>query len=267
MAGVCFPPSCAYRGSTPHRQVSSQKRMEGICGGAAFVVAIRVFHLAARAVTTPSTPSTTSMGLIFLWREVRQQTQFTAHTGHCGVRVSTGRAVGVSSRWGYRPNLPPLCSTRTGASRQPQSPFNRPLFSSKNKVPIYRGDRVIEGQKSCQEISTAVYRDKYCAYIIGSNSNAPIIHVDARFETSTQQLFQVLGRVFEYLRQYFKKVGIEFNYCTGMYYSFSLFAFTDRASTIPSNSIRGCQSGTWSAGQKKIRGTSTKPRNESKRKT
>ena len=31
----------------------------------------------------------------------------------------------------------------------------------------------------------------------------------------------------------------------------------DRASTIPSN-IRGCQSGTWSAGQKNIRGTSTK---------
>ena len=35
------------------------------------------------------------------------------------------------------------------------------------------------------------------------------------------------------------------------------FIFTDRASTVPSN-IRGCQSGTWSAGQKKIRGTSTK---------
>ena len=35
------------------------------------------------------------------------------------------------------------------------------------------------------------------------------------------------------------------------------FTFTDRASTIPSNT-RGCQSGTWSAGQKKIRGTSTK---------
>ena len=35
------------------------------------------------------------------------------------------------------------------------------------------------------------------------------------------------------------------------------FTLTDRASTIPSN-IRGCQSGTWSAGQKKIRGTSTK---------
>ena len=35
------------------------------------------------------------------------------------------------------------------------------------------------------------------------------------------------------------------------------FTSTDRASTIPSN-IRGCQSGTWSAGQKKIRGTSTK---------
>ena len=35
------------------------------------------------------------------------------------------------------------------------------------------------------------------------------------------------------------------------------FILTDRASTIPSN-IRGCQSGTWSAGQKNIRGTSTK---------
>ena len=35
------------------------------------------------------------------------------------------------------------------------------------------------------------------------------------------------------------------------------FTLTDRASTIPSN-IRGCQPGTWSAGQKKIRGTSTK---------
>ena len=35
------------------------------------------------------------------------------------------------------------------------------------------------------------------------------------------------------------------------------FTLIDRASTIPSNT-RGCQSGTWSAGQKKIRGTSTK---------
>ena len=35
------------------------------------------------------------------------------------------------------------------------------------------------------------------------------------------------------------------------------FTLTDRASTIPSN-IRGCQSGTWSAGQKEIRETSTK---------
>ena len=35
------------------------------------------------------------------------------------------------------------------------------------------------------------------------------------------------------------------------------FTLTDRASTIPSNT-RGCQSGTWSAEQKKIRGTSTK---------
>ena len=34
------------------------------------------------------------------------------------------------------------------------------------------------------------------------------------------------------------------------------FTLTDRASTIPSN-IRGCHSGTWSAGQKEIRGTST----------
>ena len=31
------------------------------------------------------------------------------------------------------------------------------------------------------------------------------------------------------------------------------FTLTDRASTIPNNT-RGCQSGTWSAGQKKIRG-------------
>ena len=35
------------------------------------------------------------------------------------------------------------------------------------------------------------------------------------------------------------------------------FTLTDRASTIPNN-IRGRQSGTWFAGQKKIRGTSTK---------
>ena len=39
------------------------------------------------------------------------------------------------------------------------------------------------------------------------------------------------------------------------------FTFIDRASTIPSN-IHGCQSGTWSAGQKKIRGTSTKLQRE-----
>ena len=32
------------------------------------------------------------------------------------------------------------------------------------------------------------------------------------------------------------------------------FTLTDRASTIPSN-LRGCQSGTWSAGQKEVRGT------------
>ena len=36
---------------------------------------------------------------------------------------------------------------------------------------------------------------------------------------------------------------------------------TDRASTILRN-IRGCQSGTWSVGQKKIRGTSTRLQRE-----
>ena len=35
------------------------------------------------------------------------------------------------------------------------------------------------------------------------------------------------------------------------------FTLTDRTSTIPSN-ILDCQFGTWSAGQKKIRETSTK---------
>ena len=35
------------------------------------------------------------------------------------------------------------------------------------------------------------------------------------------------------------------------------FTLTDQASTIPSIT-RGCQSGTWSAGQKNIRGTSIK---------
>ena len=43
------------------------------------------------------------------------------------------------------------------------------------------------------------------------------------------------------------------------------FTLTDRASTIPSN-IRGCQSGMWSAGQKNIRGTSTKLQGEQKKK-
>ena len=41
------------------------------------------------------------------------------------------------------------------------------------------------------------------------------------------------------------------------------FTLTDRASTIPSG-IRGCQSGTRSAGQKNIRGTSTKLQREQK---
>ena len=44
------------------------------------------------------------------------------------------------------------------------------------------------------------------------------------------------------------------------------FTLTDRASTIPSN-IRSCQSGTWSAGQKDIRGTSTKLQLEQKKNT
>ena len=33
------------------------------------------------------------------------------------------------------------------------------------------------------------------------------------------------------------------------------FTLTDRASTIPSSNIHGCQPGTWCAGQEKIRGT------------
>ena len=45
------------------------------------------------------------------------------------------------------------------------------------------------------------------------------------------------------------------------------FTLTDRASTIPSN-IRGCQSGTWSAGQKKIiRGTPAKLQREQEKNT
>ena len=38
-------------------------------------------------------------------------------------------------------------------------------------------------------------------------------------------------------------------------FCYIFFALTDRASTIPSNIIRGCQCGTRSAGQEKIRGT------------
>ena len=46
---------------------------------------------------------------------------------------------------------------------------------------------------------------------------------------------------------------LQYYYCVVVVF----FTLTDRASTIPNNT-RGCQSGTWSAGQKKIRGTSTK---------
>ena len=42
------------------------------------------------------------------------------------------------------------------------------------------------------------------------------------------------------------------------------FTLSDRASTVPSNT-RGCQSGTWSADQKKIKGTSTKLLREHKK--
>ena len=46
------------------------------------------------------------------------------------------------------------------------------------------------------------------------------------------------------------------------------FTLTDRASTISSNTcIRGWQSGTWSAGQEKIRGISSKLKWENKSKT
>ena len=44
------------------------------------------------------------------------------------------------------------------------------------------------------------------------------------------------------------------------------FTLTDRASTIPSY-IRGCQSGTWSAGQEKIGGASTRLQREHENKT
>ena len=45
------------------------------------------------------------------------------------------------------------------------------------------------------------------------------------------------------------------------------FTLTDRASTVPSNR-RGCQSGTWSAGQENIKGTSiTKLQREHEKKT
>ena len=44
------------------------------------------------------------------------------------------------------------------------------------------------------------------------------------------------------------------------------FTLTDRASAIPIH-IRGCQSGAWSAGQEKVRGTSTKLQREHKTKT
>ena len=43
------------------------------------------------------------------------------------------------------------------------------------------------------------------------------------------------------------------------------FTLTYRPSTIPIH-IRGCQSGTWSAGQENIRGTSTKLQREHKNK-
>ena len=45
------------------------------------------------------------------------------------------------------------------------------------------------------------------------------------------------------------------------------FTLTDRASTIPPSNIRGCQSGTWSAGQEKIGGASTKLQREHENKT
>ena len=53
-------------------------------------------------------------------------------------------------------------------------------------------------------------------------------------------------------------------YCTVLcVYVCVFFTSTNRASAIPSNT-RGCQSGTWSAGQDKIGGTSTKLQREYK---
>ena len=62
--------------------------------------------------------------------------------------------------------------------------------------------------------------------------------------------------------------GVQYSkYSTsGNVFCFFFTLLTDRASTIPST-IRGCQSGTWSAGQKEIRGASTKLQREQKKNT
>ena len=56
---------------------------------------------------------------------------------------------------------------------------------------------------------------------------------------------QLIGASLSHTHYYWYKVVVVF------------FTLTDWALTIPNNT-RGCQSGTWSAGQKNIRGTSTK---------
>ena len=66
-----------------------------------------------------------------------------------------------------------------------------------------------------------------------------------------------------YFRKYFMASG---SLQIFLYFVVVFFTLTDRASAIPSN-IRGCQSGTWSAGQKEIRGTSTKLHWEQKKNT
>ena len=51
---------------------------------------------------------------------------------------------------GHVLRLSPSWPSAGGVQHKNGAPFNRTLFSSK-KVPIYGGDRVIEGPKSCQE--------------------------------------------------------------------------------------------------------------------
>ena len=69
---------------------------------------------------------------------------------------------------------------------------------------------------------------------------------------------QVLVRVFSRWVYFHEPLGVFGCILVAKTIVVVFFTLTDRASTAPSNIIRGCQSDTWSTGQKKIRGTSTK---------